>query len=352
MKLADFGLGKIIDVHGANHKVKHMETVCGTPSYLAPEVIQRRGYGKECDIWSCGVILYILLSGCPPFDQGLPLNVLFNNILNARYTFPADIWGQVSDDAKDVVNKMMIVDIRARHTPDQILQHAWMVRYNEDKLSHDHISGMQQRLKDWQATRRLKSAINTFVALLRMSSGMLAELPDEASQEKILRQVQADSARMEILEDSFRTLDKDRSGVLCVKNIEDSMMSLGVNKSKTEVAEMVQRFDVKKTGNITFDEFCIMMGPAYYDQSDSPATQESKSKTWEFELRSIFQAFDLERTGTINKKELREIMRRLGTEVSETELENTLKSADANDDGVIDWEEFHTFMTTKIYGAA
>jgi len=157
-------------------------------------------------------------------------------------------------------------------------------------------------------------------------------------QEEILARVQADPARMEVLRASFDTLDRDNTGVVCVKNIDESMKALGVGKTDSEVAAMVKRFDVHNTGSISFDEFCIMMGPAYYDESIERTSSAGKKQSWEFELRLIFQAFDLERTGTINKKELREIMRRLGTKIDEKELEATLGAADENGDGVIDWE--------------
>ena len=191
VKLADFGLGKMIDIHGTSSKMAGMKTVCGTPSYLAPEVISRKGYGKECDIWSCGVILYILLSGCPPFNQSLPIMRLFNDIMEAKYDFPDDCWKAVSPDAKDLVKRMLVVDTKARLTPELILAHPWMHAYTGGKLSKEHMGHIQVRLKDWQATRRLKSAINTFVALLRMSSAALTELPSAAEQEKILKQVRS-----------------------------------------------------------------------------------------------------------------------------------------------------------------
>jgi serine/threonine protein kinase len=211
VKLADFGLGKIIDIHSTQ---KVMRTVCGTPSYLAPEIIQRQGYGKECDIWSSGVILYILLSGCPPFDQGKPPNALFQDILNARYNFPEDYWGGVAREAQDLVRKMMLVNPKARLNPEQILAHPWMLRYKAGELSVDCL-GVQDRLRDWQATRRLKSAINTFVALLRMSSAMLSDFPDEKTQQQILEKVRGDPARLQVpvrMSECFE-MEQDETGI-------------------------------------------------------------------------------------------------------------------------------------------
>ncbi len=345
VKLADFGLGKMLDVHGTKNTMTHMKTVCGTPSYLAPEVIERKGYGKECDIWSSGVILYILLSGCPPFDQSLPITRLFKDILAAKYDFPDDCWHGVSADAKDLVRKMLVVNTQRRFTPEQVLGHPWMLAFNGGSLSREHLTHLQVRLKEWQATRRLKSAINTFIALLRMSSSACAEPPDEATQAEILKQVHSDPARLEVLESSFQTLDRNKTGAVDVEDLEVSLKALGVSKTHEELVQMIRRFDVKKRGSITFDEFCIMMGPAFYDAM-TPGT----AKAQEAELYQIFQAFDLQKTGTINKLELKEIMRRLGMEVSDSEIEGTLGQVDSNHDGVIDWEEFKAFMKTKIYG--
>jgi len=259
VKLVDFGLGKMFDIHGQGDGVKAMKTVCGTPSYLAPEIIQRKGYGKECDIWSSGVILYILLCGMPPFDQSAQVPVLFNAILHGRYSFPSPYWDDISKDAKDLVSKMLVVDTTKRFTPAQILAHPYILRYESGDLPREHMSGIQERLQQWKATRRLKAAINTFVALLRMSSAMLSELPDAATQTKILEEVQADKDRLEVLDEAFKTLDRDHSGFLDVKNIADSMQALGVHKHEQEIHAMVKRFDVRGTGHVSFDEFCIMM---------------------------------------------------------------------------------------------
>jgi len=101
----------------------------------------------------------------------------------------------------------------------------------------------------------------------------------------------------------------------------------------------LQRFDVRKTGTIDFDEFCIMMGPAYYMR---------KASSQEEELAHIFDAFDLQRTGTINPSELKEILSRLGQSLTDDELDDMVRQADANSDGVIDFNEFRSFLLNHI----
>ncbi|XP_060036548.1 serine/threonine-protein kinase DCLK3 isoform X1 [Erinaceus europaeus] len=119
LKLADFGLAK--------HVVRPIFTVCGTPTYVAPEILSEKGYGLEVDMWAAGVILYILLCGFPPFrsperDQ----DELFNIIQLGRFEFLAPYWDSISDAAKDLVSRLLVVDPKKRYTAHQVLQHPWI----------------------------------------------------------------------------------------------------------------------------------------------------------------------------------------------------------------------------------
>ncbi|TPX35683.1 hypothetical protein SmJEL517_g01902 [Synchytrium microbalum] len=118
--ISDFGLSKIFNDD------ELMRTACGTPGYVAPEVLKRQGYSKEIDLWSLGVITYILLSGYPPFyDQN---NVeLFKQIMAGKYEFDRPWWDNVSDSAKDFIRHLLVLDPKSRYTAKQALAHPFIV---------------------------------------------------------------------------------------------------------------------------------------------------------------------------------------------------------------------------------
>jgi len=119
VKIADFGLSKIVGTE------KMMQTACGTPGYVAPEVLTATGYDKEVDMWSVGVITYILLCGFPPFyNEDVPK--LFEQILNADFDYPEDYWKDISQKAKDFINKLLVVDPKKRLTASSALEDPWL----------------------------------------------------------------------------------------------------------------------------------------------------------------------------------------------------------------------------------
>lgn len=124
-KLGDFGLAKV------NMKSRDCRTFCGTPHYFAPEVItsfqarqdgeEKAGYGKQADMWSMGVVLYILLSGNPPFEE----EGLYEQIIGGKYEFDVDEWTQVSSEAKDIVARLMTVNPKERLSIVRAMAHPW-----------------------------------------------------------------------------------------------------------------------------------------------------------------------------------------------------------------------------------
>ena len=117
IKIIDFGLSK------KKSGKASMDTVVGTPYYVAPEVLKGQ-YGQECDLWSLGVIMYILLSGCLPFS-GSNAPEVFEKVKNASYTFETKEWRGISDEAKDLIRKLLTVDIKKRLTAANAVKHPW-----------------------------------------------------------------------------------------------------------------------------------------------------------------------------------------------------------------------------------
>lgn len=163
IKVADFGLAKVVH-GGSDHS---MTTTCGTPGYVAPEVLEQAGgYGPEVDVWSIGVILYILLCGFPPFyDENNA--VLFQQIKKGDYSFPSPYWDDISDGAKDLVRKILQVDPKKRLTIKQCLDHPWIK--SRDGANTAALAGAQEQLKKFAARNKLKKAINTVVAANRLN---------------------------------------------------------------------------------------------------------------------------------------------------------------------------------------
>uniref|UniRef100_A0A665VD41 Serine/threonine-protein kinase DCLK2 n=1 Tax=Echeneis naucrates TaxID=173247 RepID=A0A665VD41_ECHNA len=125
LKLGDFGLATIVN--------GPLFTVCGTPTYVAPEIVAETGYGLKVDIWAAGVITYILLCGFPPFrGSGEDQEALFEQILRGQLDFPAPYWDNVSDTAKALITGMLQVEVDQRYAAVQVLDHPWV---NDDGAS-------------------------------------------------------------------------------------------------------------------------------------------------------------------------------------------------------------------------
>lgn len=163
VKIADFGLSKIVGEQAL------LKTACGTPGYVAPEVLQCAGYDKAVDMWACGVILYILLCGFPPFyDENL--TVLYEQILAGDYDFPAEYWSQISPSAKDLIRHLLAVNPAERYTAKQTLKHPWLVGH--DSYSKQII--VFEEMKKFNAQRKLKVAVSALIAKNRFASAAMS----------------------------------------------------------------------------------------------------------------------------------------------------------------------------------
>lgn len=162
VKIADFGFAK--KVYAPNS----LTTQCGTPGYVSPEILEGLPYDTRADMWSVGVILYILLGGYPPFIENNQRD-LFRKIRRGDYEFHEEYWGTVSSEAKELISSLLTVDPNARLDATQALENAW-IRVDDDVLAQRDLGGAQRVLTTYNAKRKFKAAVSTIMAVNKLQS--------------------------------------------------------------------------------------------------------------------------------------------------------------------------------------
>ncbi len=151
IKVADFGFAKkCVSSHC-------LLTQCGTPGYVAPEILNGIPYGIQADMWSLGVIMYILLAGYPPFNAKNQRE-LFKLIRKGHYEFHEKFWSDISDDAKDFISKLLTVNPKKRYTASDALGHTWMKHAEVNKRE---LRSSIVQLRTFNAKRKMKQAVYT-----------------------------------------------------------------------------------------------------------------------------------------------------------------------------------------------
>ena len=150
LKVSDFGYAKFLIPKSG----EHLSTACGTPCYIAPEVISGTGYDNKVDCWSLGVILYVMLCGFPPF-YAEENSELFAQIKSGKFEFHSPYWDTISDSAKDLINKLLIVEPQKRLSTEEILNHPWLTQSNYSK----NTLSFKEDYQKYKKNDKLKAAI-------------------------------------------------------------------------------------------------------------------------------------------------------------------------------------------------
>ncbi|XP_073985843.1 calcium/calmodulin-dependent protein kinase II isoform X3 [Rhodnius prolixus] len=250
VKLADFGLA--IEVQGEQQA---WFGFAGTPGYLSPEVLKKEPYGKPVDIWACGVILYILLVGYPPFwdeDQ----HRLYGQIKAGAYDYPSPEWDTVTPEAKNLINQMLTVNPSKRITASDALKHPWICQ-RERVASVVHRQETVDCLKKFNARRKLKGAIlTTMLATRNFSSRSIITKKGDGSQVK-------EST------DSSTTLEDD--------DVKDDKSKGPVDRCSTVIAkepEDGRQVELRRTCQQWLDQNTA--GSSFINKSDSVASDGSE----------------------------------------------------------------------------
>ncbi|XVF26034.1 hypothetical protein REPUB_Repub13aG0265300 [Reevesia pubescens] len=297
LKATDFGLSVFIE------EGKLFRDMVGSSYYVAPEVL-RRSYGKELDIWSAGIILYILLSGVPPFWAETEKGI-FDAIIEGELDFESQPWPLISESAKDLVRKMLTMDPKKRLTSAQVLEHPWM-REGGEASDKPIDSAVLSRLKQFRAMNKLK----------KLALQVIAE---NLSEDEIKG-----------LKTMFTNIDTDKSGTITYEELKIGLACLGSKLSEAEVKQLMEAADVDGNGTIDYIEFISATMHRYRLERDE-------------HLYKAFQYFDKDNSGYITKDELETAMKEygMGDEVS---LREVISEVDTDNDGRINYEEFCTMM--------
>lgn len=162
IKIADFGFAKKCPTPNC------LTTQCGTPGYVAPEILEGVPYDTKSDMWSLGVILYILLGGYPPFIEQNQRE-LFRKIRKGQYQFHAEYWGQVSEEAKDLIRSLLTVNPEERITASDALANKWMKGSDQD-LEQKDLGVNLTEFKKFNAKRKMKAAVRAVMATQKLNS--------------------------------------------------------------------------------------------------------------------------------------------------------------------------------------
>ena len=310
IKIIDFGLSKIFGelkpiMKGNKIEKNIMSLKVGTAYYMSPEVLQGN-YDNKCDIWSCGVILYIMLCGYPPFDGDSEKDI-FKTILKKKYSFPEEEWNSVSEEAKDLINHM-ICDPDKRFNAGNVLKHPWIEK-NAPNSKNILEKFNLDSLKNFGNLYKLTKYVLGFIA---------SRVPDEDINK---------------LKKIFEEMDTDKSGTLSINEIKTGLDKIEKEKiSDQEKYEIIKHIDTNKSQKIEYNEFLA-------------ACLDQKVYLREENLLSAFMRLDYDGSGKISKKEIKKA---LNSDVDKEMLEKIVKEFDLDGDGEINYREFINGMS-KVY---
>lgn len=280
--------------------------IVGSPYYMAPEVL-KRNYGPEVDVWSAGVILYILLCGVPPFwaetEQGVAQAIIRSNL-----DFKRDPWPKISEQAKDLVRQMLEPNPKLRPTAQQVLEHTWL--QNSKKAPNVPLGDtVRARLKQFSAMNKLKKQALKVVA-------------EYLSVEEVAG-----------IKDMFDMMDTDKNGTISLDELRVGMQKLSANMTEAEVLMLMEAADVDGNGVLDYREFIA-------------ASVHWQKMGNDEHLHKAFTYFDKNGSGYIEIEELREaLVDDLGSNDADV-LDDIIREVDTDKDGRISYEEFAAMMKT------
>ena len=302
IKIIDWGCAKSFK------KNEKMTNADGTPYYIAPEVLEGN-YDEKCDVWSCGVILYIMLCGYPPFNGETDDDILVA-VKKGKYDFPKEEWSSVSKEAIELINGMLTYEPNKRLSALDCMNQSWFIK-NKGKNTSDKkmAKNVLGNMKKFKRDRKLEQATIGFI---------VNQLISKEERKELVKQ--------------FQEWDTNGDGVLSRDEIIEGYRKTYGAVDENEIDNMMMSIDLDGNGVIDYNEFL------------SCAFNRDKIMSKD-NLELTFKAFDSDGSGKISVDELMTIFTKGDKgHVNREVFEKMVKEADENGDGEISFQEFKTIM--------
>jgi calcium-dependent protein kinase len=293
LKLIDFGFSKMWDPN-----VK-MQASCGTLAYVAPEVLQK-SYTSKCDLWSLGVITFILLAGYMPFSGSDQQQT--RNIMEGKFKMKPERWDKISKEGRDFTLGLMQKNAAERLSAEQALAHTWIKDRDHTKYEIDH--GVADALREFGKATKFRRCC------MEMMAWSLSN--EERAQ----------------VRDAFIAMDENKKGTITLLELKKVLQDQ-FHVPNEEIQNIFQALDQNHDDEIHYSDFLAAMVGARINMHDD-------------HLRSAFRKFDVDNSGYITKENLREV---LGDTYEGETVDNLLAEADLLQDGRISYQEFVSYLT-------
>ncbi|EER02181.1 calcium-dependent protein kinase 1, putative [Perkinsus marinus ATCC 50983] len=299
LKLIDFGFSQRF-TSGVP-----LTRVCGTCFYVAPEVLKGT-HDQKCDIWSLGVITYMLLSGMPPFT-GRDEQAILRSVRAAKYSFSASVWDDVSQEAKEFIMRLLTKDPARRPSCKEALQDPWLRKTWRGDQEPSLDTSVLTNLYHFAAAGVMKRAALGLIAMT-MSTPQVRQL-----------------------EEQFRVLDKDGNGVITLEELTTALTEK-LNMTREEARTVFSKLDVTGNHEIHYSEFLAASLELHIADNESL-------------ILDAFRKMDRDGSGGCRSISLENLRTILGEDYMGTRIEEIIKECDINGDGQIQYEEFVALVT-------
>lgn len=311
IKLIDFGTSRMYR-NKSHTKKRNFKECIGSSYYMAPEVLNEN-YNEKCDVWSLGVIMYMLLSGTPPFNGNDDYEI-FESIENSSLKFPEKYFKNVSEEAIDLIKNLINRDVKKRFSAQEALDHKWFKSsFNDnEEIDSEKLENISESLRKFNCNQKFQQACVSYIVHNMLKNEEIVEY----------RKI-------------FQKFDKNSDGRLSREELIQGfgeIMSPG--EAKEEVNRLIDSIDSDKNNYIEFEEFLS-------------AFMDKKKLFKEENLKETFKLFDKDDSGSITIDEVKSIMG--GKAIVKNQVwDEILSDVDQNSDGKISYEEFKGIMKKMI----